>query len=138
MNRIILAAVTLGLTSAASAASLWGSVNLTTQTFGVSAGLALLPVPLVGSFGVEAHAERPHGTNDTVLSLGATLRDVNLPLTDTNVYASAGVTFVNPAALYLEGGLRTPLLGPVGLKVAARAYPQLQQYRLGFGAELRF
>ncbi|WP_052351781.1 hypothetical protein, partial [Deinococcus pimensis] len=108
----------------AGAATAWGSVNLTTQTAGVSGGFSILPVPFVGTLGLEAAVDRPYGTDGTQVSVGATLRDLNLPATGTDAFVGLGVTLLNPGtATYVEGGLRAPLVGPLGLKLGVRVLP---------------
>ena len=44
----------------ASAAAIWAGADLRTSGYGVRAGVALLPVPFLGTFGVEGGAERPY------------------------------------------------------------------------------
>lgn len=124
----------------ATAASLWASVNLNTDSAGLNAGLGLLPVPFVGTLGLEGGLERPYHTPNTVGTFGVTLRDINLPATSTDAFVGAGLAFFNApngTQPYLEGGLRTGLLGPVGLKASARAYLP-GRVRASLGAELRF
>lgn len=139
-QKVLLAAAALVclVVPQASAASLWGSVNLNTDSVGVTAGFGILPLPLVGTFGVEGSAERLGTSGQTAYSVGATLRDINLPLTGTDAFLGAGVTYVTAFSPYLEGGLRAPLIGPAGLKIAVRSYPQQGRVRAGLGAEVRF
>jgi len=125
--------------SGAHAATAWGSVNLTTQTAGVSGGFSIVPVPFVGTLGVEVGADRAYGSDAAQFSVGATLRDLNLPATGTDAFVGVGLTFLNPGtSAYVEGGLRAPLVGPLGLKVGVRVLPASGAWRAGLGAEVRF
>lgn len=131
------------LSPAAGAAALWAGADVTTQGFGVRAG-AGLPIPLVGAFGVEAGAEKDWRTDVPSFSVAATLRDLNLPLTNTDAFVSAGLRYrmlgsgVGDTKTYGEVGIRTPLLGPAGLRWTVRAYPGSGEFRAGLGAEIRF
>lgn len=145
MNRRILfssavsLAALLSATPDARAAVAWGSVNLTTTSAGVTGGFSVLPVPFVGTLGLEVGADRPYGGDAVQFSVGATLRDLNLPATGTDAFVGAGLTFLNPGtATYVEGGLRAPLVGPLGLKVGVRVLPATGAWRAGLGAEIRF
>ncbi|ADV67883.1 hypothetical protein [Deinococcus maricopensis] len=141
MKKILTAAL-LTFAPTASAAALWGGVDVNTNSLGAHAGFALLPVPFIGTLGLEGGVERPWpapGTPDTTdFSVAATLRDLNLPLTRTDAFVSAGVLLresrVTPFA---EAGLRFPVLLNAGLRVAARADTD-GRLRAGAGLELRF
>lgn len=138
MKRLLTIAALLALTPSASAAFSWGSVNLTTNAATVNAGVALLPVPFIGTLGVEGGLERPNGTNNNVFTIGATLRDIGVPLTDTDLFVGAGLVFSGSPEAYLQGGLRANLIGPLGLTATVRAYPASRTFRAGLGAEIRF
>lgn len=127
----------LAIPSAAEGASVWASVNLNTTSLGASAGVGLVPVPFVGTLGVEGGVERLHASPAAPVFAGVTLRDINLPLTDTDAFVGLGLEFSNASRTYLEGGLRTSLIGPFGLKASLRSYLQ-GGVRAGFGAEVRF
>ena len=47
----------------ARAAAVWAGADLRTSGYGIRAGVALLPIPFIGSFGVEAGAERAYTTD---------------------------------------------------------------------------
>ncbi|PYE55860.1 hypothetical protein [Deinococcus yavapaiensis] len=138
MKRLLTISALLAATPSASAAFGWGSVNLTTNAATVNAGVALLPVPFIGTLGVEGGFERPTGTTANVLTVGATLRDVGVPLTDTDLFLGAGIVFSATPEPYLQGGLRANLIGPLGLTATVRAYPASRGFRAGLGAEIRF
>ncbi len=127
----------LALTPAASAAAVWAGGDLNTGGYGVHAGVALLPIPFIGSFGVEAGAERGYNTDSTAFSAALTLRDLNLPLTAVDAFATAGAEFSDATRLYAEAGLRGPLLGPAGWRLHVRAR-QDGVLSGGAGVELRF
>ncbi len=132
----------LALTPAASAAAVWAGADLRTSGYGVRAGVALLPIPFVGSFGVEAGAERPYtintaNTNATAFTAALTLRDLNLPFTAVDAFASAGAEFTDATRFYAEAGLRGPLFGPAGWRAHVRAR-QDGAFSGGVGIEFRF
>ncbi|MBZ9749443.1 hypothetical protein K7W42_01065 [Deinococcus sp. HMF7604] len=145
----VVAALTLG--SSASAAAVWAGVNATTAGYGVHAGTALLPVPFVGTLGLEGSAELPWSANASTSSryaAGVTLRDLNLPLSRVDAFASVGGQLTVPTAtpggstqnqfaLYGEAGLRGPVLGPAGWRAFVRA-SSAGQLGAGVGLELRF
>ena len=136
-----LAALIPAVSPSASAAAIWAGADLRTTGYGVRAGVALLPVP-IGTFGVEAGAERPYqsGTGNTdaaTFSAALTLRDLNLPLTAVDAFASAGAEFGDATRFYAEGGLRGPLFGPAGWRAHVRAR-QDGVFSGGVGVELRF
>ena len=138
MKRLTSLLALLALTPAAGAAALWVGGDLTTGGFGVHAGVGVLPLPLVGTLGLEGSLTRPYNASAPVTSLGATLRDLNLPLTDTDAFVGAGFRFTARADLYGEVGIRTPLAGPAGLRWAVRAYPGAGEFQAGIGLEARF
>lgn len=133
------------LTAPASAAAVWAGVDATTSGYGVHAGSALLPIPFIGTVGVEGSAERPWQTTDTSYNryaAGVTLRDLNLPLTKVDAFATVGGQLTagsneNRFALYGETGLRGPVFGPAGWRAFVRA-SSAGQIGAGVGLELRF
>ncbi|MFC4636849.1 hypothetical protein [Deinococcus hohokamensis] len=135
----------LAASGAAQASLAWAGADATTSGFGVHAGLALLPVPFLGTLGVEASGER--GWNDqspSRLAAGLTLRDLNLPLTRVDAFATLGGEYRTTTAAqssqllgYAEAGLRGPLLGPAGWRAFARANTA-GHFGAGLGLELRF
>ncbi len=138
MSRLRVLLTLLALSPAAGAAAVWVGGDLTTQGFGVHAGVAVLPLPLVGTLGLEGGLTRPYRGGTAVTSLGATLRDLNLPLTNTDAFVGAGFRFTSRADLYGEAGIRTPLIGPAGLRWSVRAYPGAGEFQAGIGLEARF
>lgn len=149
MRRTLTALTALSLTAAltapASAAAVWAGVDATTSGYGVHAGSALLPIPFIGTVGVEGSAERPWQTTDTTYNryaAGVTLRDLNLPLTKVDAFATVGGQLTagsneNRFALYGETGLRGPVFGPAGWRAFVRA-STAGQIGAGVGLELRF
>ncbi|PIG99392.1 hypothetical protein [Deinococcus sp. UR1] len=140
--------LTATLTAPASAAAVWAGVDATTSGYGVHAGTALLPIPFIGTVGVEGSAERPWQTTDTSYNryaAGVTLRDLNLPLTKVDAFATVGGQLTTPTAqggenrfaLYGETGLRGPVFGPAGWRAFVRA-SSAGQIGAGIGLELRF
>ena len=137
--------LTATLTAPASAAAVWAGVDATTSGYGVHAGTALLPIPFIGTVGVEGSAERPWQTTDTSYNryaAGVTLRDLNLPLTKVDAFATVGGQLTagsneNRFALYGETGLRGPVFGPAGWRAFVRA-STAGQIGAGIGLELRF
>ena len=133
------------LTAPASAAAVWAGVDATTSGYGVHAGTALLPIPFIGTIGLEGSAERPWQTTDTTYNryaAGVTLRDLNLPLTKVDAFATVGGQLTagsneNRFALYGETGLRGPVFGPAGWRAFVRA-STAGQIGAGVGLELRF
>ena len=138
MTKHLTLAALLLLAPASSAAVLWAGVDANTNSFGARVGFALLPVPFVGTVGLEGGVERPWNTGTTDFSLAATLRDLNIPLSRTDAFVSAGALFresrITPFA---EAGLRFPVALNAGLRVAARADAE-GRVRAGAGIELRF
>ena len=150
MRRTLTALTALSLTAAltapASAAAVWAGVDATTSGYGVHAGSALLPIPFIGTVGVEGSAERPWQTTDTTYNryaAGVTLRDLNLPLTKVDAFATVGGQLTAAADLkdlvrrYGETGLRGPVFGPAGWRAFVRA-STAGQIGAGVGLELRF
>ncbi|GAA5500917.1 hypothetical protein Dxin01_00645 [Deinococcus xinjiangensis] len=133
----------LGLTaalflSASAGASAWVGGNVTTGGYGVHIGTSLLRVPFIGTLGLEGSAEKGWNSADpNRFAAGVTLRDLNLPLTRVDAFATAGVEYRNAAHLYGEAGLRGPLLGPAGWRAFVRGN-SAAQFGAGVGLELRF
>ena len=132
-----LAALISTISPAASAAAIWAGADLRTSGYGVRAGVALLPVPFLGTVGVEAGAERGYNTDTATFSAALTLRDLNLPLTPVDAFASVGAEFSDATRFYAEGGLRGPLFGPAGWRAHVRAR-QDGVFSSGVGVEIRF
>ncbi len=138
LTRRLLPLLTLtALTPAASAAGLWAGVDLTTSGYGARVGAALLPVPFIGTLGVEAGLSRAYNVLDGRFSAAVTLRDLNLPFTSVDAFGTVGAEFVDAPRLYAEAGLRGPLLGPAGWRAHVRAR-QDGVFGGGIGVELRF
>lgn len=138
MKKHLMLAALLAFAPASQAAMLWAGVDANTNSFGARAGFAILPVPFVGTIGLEGGLERPWNTSTTDFSVAATLRDLNIPLSRTDAFVSAGALLresrITPFA---EAGLRFPLVLNAGLRVAARADAD-GRVRAGAGLELRF
>jgi hypothetical protein len=135
---LALAALTAAAgTTTADASAVWAGADLRTTGYGVRAGVALLPVPFIGTFGVEAGAERGSTTDATVFTAAVTLRDLNLPLTAIDAFATAGAEFSDATRFYAEAGLRGPLFGPAGWRAHVRAR-QDGTLSGGVGIEFRF
>ena len=132
-----LAALISTISPAASAAAIWAGADLRTSGYGVRAGVALLPVPFLGTVGVEAGTERGYNTDTATFSAALTLRDLNLPLTPVDAFASVGAEFSDATRFYAEGGLRGPLFGPAGWRAHVRAR-QDGVFSGGVGVEIRF
>lgn len=130
--------LSLCLLPSARAAALWVGGDLSTAGFGAHGGVGFLPVPLLGTLGLEAEWLRPWQAGANSVSLGATLRDISLPLTNTDAFVGAGWRLSPTRDLYLDAGIRTPLFGPAGLRLALRAYPGANELRAGVGLEARF
>ncbi|MFC4452804.1 hypothetical protein [Deinococcus sonorensis] len=133
----LIAVLTLAAVPQAHAAALWFGVDARSSGLGARVGAALLPVPFLGTLGLEAGAERGWNRGSTVFSTAVTLRDLNLPVTAVDAFASLGAEFSDAARLYAEGGLRGPLLGPAGWRASARAR-QDGHFSAGLGLEVRF
>lgn len=130
--------LSLCLLPSARAAALWVGGDLSTAGFGAHGGVGVFPVPLLGTLGLEGEVLRPWQAGASSVSLGATLRDIPLPLTRTDAFVGAGWRLGPANALYLQAGLRTPLVGPAGLRWALRAYPGTGEFRAAVGLEARF
>ncbi|WP_425147050.1 hypothetical protein [Deinococcus sp.] len=143
----LLPALTLALglsaLAPAHAAALWLGADARTSGLEAHAGFGLLPIPFIGTLGLEAGVTTPY----SVLALGefrvgGTLQGVVIPLTSLDAFVGAGVAF-RPSAesivtsTYLEGGLRGPVLGPLGWRLSARGDSN-SGFSAGVGAEIRF
>lgn len=119
-------------------ATTWLGGEATTNGYGVHLGQSLLRVPLIGNIGLEGAAEKGWtDSNPNRFAAGLTLRDVNLPLTKVDAFATVGAEYKGGAHLYAEGGLRGPIFGPAGWRAFARANTA-NQIGAGVGLELRF
>ncbi|KQR41103.1 hypothetical protein [Deinococcus sp. Leaf326] len=127
-------AAALCLYSSASAVT-WVGAEAGTGGYGAHAGTSLLRVPLIGALGVEGSLERGWKGAGRVAA-GVTLRDVNLPLTRTDAFATVGAAYQGGFNVYAEGGLRGPLLGPAGWRGYVRG--STAGFGAGVGLELRF
>ncbi|WP_165795327.1 hypothetical protein [Deinococcus koreensis] len=138
IQRIALAGA-LSLAAATSAGAVtWVGANASTSGFGVHAGLSLLRIPVIGAVGVEGTAERGWGNGaSNRYAVGATLRDLNLPITRVDAFATIGAEYSNSFALYGEGGLRGPLIGSAGWRAFVRG-SSAGRFGAGVGLELRF
>jgi len=138
---LLTSTIALSSLPAAQAAFAWAGGDLTLQNYDVRAGIQLLPVPFLGTFGVEAALERPWNADRTDYSFAATLRDVPVPLTTLNLFGSAGIRFREAGQdPFLEGGFRTSLTdlaNAVGLRVSGRLYTN-SEFNVGVGVEVRF
>lgn len=131
-----LTALVLAALSQAGATS-WVGGHATTSGFGVHAGTSLLRLPLIGALGLEGNVEKSWSAAPNRYALGVTLRDLNLPLTKVDAFATVGAEYRSKASLYAEGGLRGPLLGPAGWRLFVRGNTA-SQFGAGAGLELRF
>lgn len=135
-HRPLLALALLAMSTAS--ATTWLGADAGTSGFGVHAGFSVLRVPLIGALGVEGSAEKAWNTSvANRYSAGVTLRDLNIPITRVDAFATVGAEYVGSFALYGEGGLRGPLLGPAGWRAYLRA-STAGHYGAGVGLELRF
>ena len=147
LPRFIPAAVlVLGTASLApaQAAALWAGVDARTTGLDAHLGSALLPVPFIGTLGIEAGAATESGVSGvSEVRVGATLRDLNLPITKIDAYTSAGLSYHLSASsnsgvgLYAEGGLRGPLFGPLGWRAGLKTDTK-SGFSAGLGLEVRF
>lgn len=137
MNARTLTTLVPLLFCAQAGATTWAGGNATTSGFGVHAGSSLLRVPFIGALGVEGSVEKSWNSGPNRYALGLTLRDLNLPLTKVDAFATLGAEYQNSGNLYAEGGLRGPLLGPAGWRAFVRANTA-SQFGAGVGLELRF
>ncbi|MFK7603262.1 hypothetical protein ACI3L1_13735 [Deinococcus sp. SM5_A1] len=136
--RSLLTLAALALTASASAATAWAGVDASTKGYGLHAGLSVFRVPILGTLGVEGAAEKAwRNTSANRYAVGATLRDINLPITRVDAFATAGAEYVNRFGVYAEGGLRGPLLGPAGWRAFVRT-GTASGFGGGVGLELRF
>lgn len=131
-----LTVLTVAALSQAGATS-WVGGNAGTTGFGVHVGTSLVRLPFIGALGVEGNVEKSWNAAPNRYALGVTLRDLNLPLTKVDAFATLGAEYRNKASLYAEGGLRGPLLGPAGWRLFARGNTT-GQFGAGAGLELRF
>ena len=138
---LITSVVVLSSLPSAQAAFAWAGGDLTLQNYDVRGGVQLLPIPFLGTFGVEVALERPWSTDRTDYSFAATLRDIPVPLTTLNLFGSAGIRFREAGQdPFLEGGFRTSLtdlVNAVGLRVSGRLYGN-SEFNVGVGIEVRF
>ena len=140
-------ALSLGTAFApAHAAALWAGADLRTNGLDAHAGGALLPVPFIGTVGVEGGVAADYSGSFNEARLGATLRDLNIPFTKTDAFVSGGAAYHNTrsgdvntsgVSLYVEGGLRGPLLGPVGWRAGVKTDTR-SGLSAGVGLEFRF
>lgn len=132
----VAAALVLMTLPGVAGAATWAGADVSTAGYGVRLGSSLLAVPRIGALGVEGSAEKGwQGANRYAAAL--TLRDLNLPLTKVDAFASAGAEYRSGLNLYAEGGLRGPVLGPLGWRAYARG-TLTGQFGAGVGLELRF
>ena len=139
--------VALGLCTLtpAHASALWFGADARTAGLDAHAGVALLPVPFIGTLGIEAGVSSSYGDALSIneFRVGGTLRDLNLPLTSVDAFVSGGAAFhlladSNTAtSTYVEGGLRGPVLGPVGWRLSAKG-DSFSGFSAGAGLEIRF
>ena len=137
MKRFLPALLVLSLAAPANAAAVWAGANVTTGGFGVHAGTALLPIPFLGTLGVEGSGEKAWGESASRFAAGLTLRDLNLPLTGVDAFGTLGAEYRNAAGLYAEAGLRGPLFGPAGWRAFVRS-GTVSGLGGGVGLEVRF
>ncbi|UWX65514.1 hypothetical protein [Deinococcus rubellus] len=139
-------ALALGAASLAPAhaAALWIGADLRTNGLDAHAGSALLPVPFIGTVGVEAGATTSSSAGGlSEVRVGGTLRDLNLPFTKTDAFLSAGLAYHTAGSqssgvgVYLEGGARGPLAGPLGWRVSVKTDTK-SGISAGAGLEFRF
>lgn len=133
----LLTLTVLGLATQAGATT-WIGANAVTDGYGVHAGTSLLSVPFLGRIGVEGAAEKRWNTAlPNRYAVGVTLRDLNIPLTRVDAFATLGAEYTNDFRAYAEGGLRGSLLGPAGWRAFVRGNTT-GQFGAGLGLELRF
>ena len=135
--RALLIGSVLALSSTAGAA-VWLGADAGVTGFGVHAGTSVLSIPLIGRLGLEGSAEK--GWTSAMASrfaAGVTLRDLNIPISRVDAFATVGAEYRNSFALYGEGGLRGPLLGPAGWRAYVRG-STAGNLGAGVGIELRF
>jgi len=143
---VLVPALALGAASLApaQAAALWVGADLRTNGLDAHAGSALLPVPFIGTVGVEAGATTSSGAGGlSEVRVGGTLRDLNLPFTRTDGFLSGGLAYHTAGTgnsgvgVYLEGGARGPLAGPLGWRVSVKTDTK-SGISAGAGLEFRF
>jgi hypothetical protein len=138
MNLRSLLVAALALPASASAATAWAGVDATTKGYGLHAGASVFRVPLLGTLGIEGAAEKAwRSTGANRFAVGATLRDLNVPITRVDAFATAGAEYTNRFGVYAEGGVRGPLLGPAGWRAYVRG-GTASGFGAGVGVELRF
>ncbi|MDV6375785.1 hypothetical protein [Deinococcus arenicola] len=136
--RPLLIAAALALPSSAHAATAWAGVDASTKGYGLHAGVSVFQIPFIGALGVEGAAEKAwRKETPNRYAAGVTLRDLNLPLTRVDAFASAGGEYAGKFGVYTEGGLRGPLLGPAGWRAFVRG-GTVSGFGAGVGVELRF
>lgn len=136
--RVLLLAAALALSGSASAATAWAGVDATTRGYGLHAGGSVFRVPVLGTLGVEAAAEKAwKGATANRYAVGATLRDINLPITRVDAFATAGAEYTGRFGVFAEGGVRGPLLGPAGWRAYVRS-GTASGLGAGVGLEFRF
>lgn len=142
MRIFILPVITaLSLGASASASSLWAGAEISTTGYGGHAGLALLPIPFVGTIGVEGNYELLRDTNNSRFGVGITARDINIPLSNVDVFASAGLVFNTDTQIYAEAGLRVAIAGPIGWRAYVKANSitsEAKSFGAGIGLEVNF
>lgn len=137
MKPFLPALLALSLAAPANAAAVWAGANATTDSFGIHAGAALLPIPFLGTLGVEGSGEKAWIDSTSRLAAGLTLRDLNLPLTGVDAFGTLGAEYRNRAGLYAEAGLRGSLVGPAGWRAFVRS-GTVSGLGGGVGLEVRF
>ncbi|WP_241191262.1 hypothetical protein [Deinococcus psychrotolerans] len=142
----VVAALTLGAASfaPAQAAVLWAGADLRTNGLDAHVGSALLPIPFIGTVGIEAGAATSSAAGGlSEVRAGGTLRDLNLPFTGTDAFLSGGLAYHTAGntnsgvGIYLEGGLRGPLVGPLGWRASVKTDTK-SGLSAGAGLEVRF
>ncbi|ULH15739.1 hypothetical protein MF271_03620 [Deinococcus sp. KNUC1210] len=141
---VLTLALGLSMLTPAHASALWAGADARTTGLDAHAGIALLPVPFIGTLGIEAGAASSYGGSLSIneFRVGGTLRDLNLPFTSVDAFVSGGAAFhltqnTTTTSTYLEGGLRGPVLGPVGWRLSARG-DSFAGFSAGAGLEIRF
>ena len=136
-------ALCLSTLAPAHAAAVWAGVDARSSGLEAHAGFRVLPIPFIGTLGVEAGVTTPYSVLAVgEFRLGGTLQGVVIPLTSVDAFVGAGVAF-RPSAksivtsTYLEGGLHGPLLGPLGWRLSARG-DSYTGFSAGAGVEVRF
>lgn len=125
------------LSLGSASATTWVGADANPSGYGVRLGSSVFAIPRLASFGVEGSAERGWQGGANRYAAALTLRDLNLPLTKVDAFASVGTEYRTGLNLYAEAGLRGPVLGPVGWRAYARGTLD-RQFGGGVGVELRF